>query len=40
MFAAGDMVVYGGECVCRVESIGASGLRYDDQAKDWHTILI
>ena len=29
MFAAGDMVVYGGEGVCRVESIGPSGLRYD-----------
>lgn len=29
MFAAGDLVVYGGEGVCRVESIGPSGLRYD-----------
>lgn len=24
MFAAGDLVVYGGEGVCRVESIGPS----------------
>ena len=30
MFAAGDLVVYGGEGVCRVESIGPSGLAYDD----------
>ena len=29
MFAAGDLVVYGGEGVCRVESIGPSGLAYD-----------
>ena len=29
MFAVGDLVVYGGEGVCRVESIGPSGLRYD-----------
>ena len=30
MFVAGDLVVYGGEGVCRVESIGPSGLAYDD----------
>ena len=30
MFAAGDLVVYGGEGVCRVERIGPSGLAYDD----------
>ena len=29
MFAAGDLVVYGGEGVCRVESIGPSGMSYD-----------
>ena len=29
MFAAGDLVVYGGEGVCRVESIGPSGMDYD-----------
>ena len=32
MFAAGDLVVYGGEGVCRVESIGPSGLAYDGGA--------
>ena len=30
MFAAGDLVVYGGEGVCRVEGIGPSGMSYDD----------
>lgn len=30
MFAAGDLVVYGGEGVCRVERIGPSGMSYDD----------
>lgn len=29
MFAAGDLVVYGGEGVCLVESIGPSGMTYD-----------
>ena len=29
MFAAGDLVVYGGEGVCRIESIGPSGMSYD-----------
>ena len=29
MFAAGDLVVYGGEGVCRVESIGPAGMDYD-----------
>lgn len=36
MFAAGDMVVYGGEGVCRVESIGPSGLRYDGGDKTYY----
>ena len=30
MFAAGEMVVYGGEGVCRVERVGPSGMAYDD----------
>lgn len=30
MFAAGELVVYGGEGVCRVERIGSSGMAYDD----------
>ena len=30
MFAAGDLVVYGSEGVCRVERIGPSGMSYDD----------
>ena len=30
MFAAGDLVVYGGEGVCRVERVGPSGMAYDD----------
>lgn len=36
MFAAGDMVVYGGEGVCRVERIGPSGLRYDGGDKTYY----
>ena len=36
MFAAGDLVVYGGEGVCRVESIGPSGLRYDGGDKIYY----
>ena len=36
MFAAGDLVVYGGEGVCRVESIGPSGLAYDDGDKVYY----
>ena len=36
MFAAGDLVVYGGEGVCRVESIGPSGLRYDGGDKTYY----
>lgn len=30
MFSVGDLVVYGGEGVCRVERIGPSGMTYDD----------
>ena len=36
MFAVGDLVVYGGEGVCRVESIGPSGLRYDGGDKTYY----
>lgn len=36
MFAAGDLVVYGGEGVCRVESIGPSGLAYDGGDKVYY----
>ena len=37
MFAVGELVVYGGEGVCRVESIGPSGLRYDGgDETDYH----
>ena len=36
MFAAGDLVVYGGEGVCRVESIGPSGLAYDDGGRVYY----
>ena len=33
MFAAGDLVVYGGEGVCRVERVGPSGMTYDDGSR-------
>ncbi len=36
MFAAGDLVVYGGEGVCRVERIGPSGLAYDGGDKEYY----
>ena len=36
MFAAGDLVVYGGEGVSRVESIGPSGLAYDGGDKVYY----
>lgn len=36
MFAAGDLVVYGGEGVCRVESIGPSGMEYDKSDKQYY----
>ena len=39
MFAVGDLVVYGGEGVCRVEKIGPSDLRGADKAKLYYTLL-
>lgn len=36
MFAVGDLVVYGGEGVCRVERIGPSGLEYDGGDKVYY----
>lgn len=39
MFAPGEMVVYGGEGVCRVEKVGPSGLRGVDKDKLYYTLL-
>ena len=39
MFAVGDLVVYGGEGVCRVEKIGPSELRGADKEKLYYTLL-
>lgn len=39
MFAAGDLVVYGGEGVCRVECIGPSGLDGDKSGREYYHLL-
>lgn len=36
MFSAGDLVVYGGEGVCRVEMIGASNIQGTDKGKMYY----
>lgn len=36
MFSAGDLVVYGGEGVCRVEAIGTSNIRVADKEKMYY----
>ena len=39
MFAAGELVVYGGEGVCRVEKIGPASVPGADKAKLYYTLL-
>lgn len=39
MFAAGELVVYGGEGVCRVEKVGPSGVPGADKSKLYYTLL-
>ena len=39
MFAAGELVVYGGECVCRVEKIGPAAVPGADKTKLYYTLL-
>ena len=38
VFAIGDLVVYGGEGVCRVESIGRSGISCADPTREYYTL--
>ena len=38
MFAAGDLVVYGGEGVCRVESVGTPDTSGYDKTKTYYTL--
>ena len=38
MFAAGDLVVYGGEGVCRVESVGTPHTSGYDKTKEYYTL--
>ena len=38
MFAVGELVVYGGEGVCRVVSIGPSALRCAERERDYYTL--
>ena len=38
MFAAGDLVVYGGEGVCRVEGVGAPSLPGMDKTRLYYTL--
>ena len=38
MFAAGDLVVYGGEGVCRVESVGTPHTSSYDKTKEYYTL--
>ena len=38
MFAAGDLVVYGGEGVCRVESVGTPDTSGYDKTKEYYTL--
>ncbi len=39
MFAVGDLVVYGGEGVCRVDAIGPSGMDYDTSGKVYYHLV-
>ena len=39
MFTAGDIIVYGGEGVCRVENIGPSRVRGADPAKLYYSLI-
>lgn len=39
MFSPGDLVVYGGEGVCRVEKIGPAGVPGADKSKLYYTLL-
>jgi len=39
MFTAGELVVYGGEGVCRVEKIGPSAIPGADKTKLYYTLL-
>lgn len=38
VFAIGDLVVYGGEGVCRVESIGRSAISCADPTREYYTL--
>ena len=38
MFAAGELVVYGGEGVCRVESVGTPNTSGYDKTKEYYTL--
>lgn len=38
MYAAGELVVYGGEGVCRVEGVGAPSLRGMDKTRLYYTL--
>lgn len=38
MFSEGDMIVYGGEGVCRVKAVGRSAVKYMDQSKTYYTL--
>ena len=38
MFAAGDLVIYGGEGVCRVESVGMPETEGIDKTKAYYTL--
>ena len=38
VFAIGDLVVYGGEGVCRVESIGRSVISCADPTREYYTL--
>lgn len=39
MFSAGDLVVYGGEGVCRVQQVGPSAIPGTDKTKLYYTLL-
>ena len=38
MYQAGDMIIYGGEGVCRVEAIGPIDMRGINKGKDYYTL--
>lgn len=38
MFAAGDLVIYGGEGVCRVDSVGTPDTSGYDKTKEYYTL--